>query len=62
MQLYNSFAVLVSGTSLSIGYKVSKIKTNKTIRLIRNKFPHKKINLDYFLGHGANTTFYIYYT
>ena len=46
VQLYNSFAVLVSGASLFIVIKY--------IRLIKNKFPHKqKLMLINLLRHGT---------
>ena len=47
MQLYNSFAVLVSGTSLSIVIKYTRLKP----RLIKNIFSLKRLILIKFLGH-----------
>ena len=51
MQLCNSFAVLVSRASLFIVIKYKRLKP----KLIRNKFPPKNINLDYFFGSRNNT-------
>ena len=49
MQLYNSFAVLVSGTSLSIVIKYTRLKP----RLIKNLFPQKRLILVNLLGQEA---------
>ena len=51
MQLYNSFAVLVSGTSLFIVIKYTRLKPI----LIKNKYPQQKINLDQFFESRKNT-------
>ena len=42
LQLYNSFSVSVSGMSLFIVIKYTRLKP----RLLKNKFKHEKINPD----------------
>ena len=53
MQLYKYFAVRISGKSLFVGIKYTRLKS----RLIKSKFK-KKLILITFLGHGT-TLIYI---
>ena len=56
MQLYKYFAVRISGKSLFVGIKYTRLKS----RLIKSKFK-KKINFDQVFGTWNNANLYTIY-